>query len=371
MDNLALFPWALIFFGACVFVLGAIVGSWLNVCIARLPLEKSMAWPSSRCGRCLTPIRAYHNLPLISYWMLGGRCKSCGQAFSIRYFAVELLTALAFVGIFYLEIVRNVNDVPALRGARDLLSFAAPRGHELTMLIGYFAHRAILVSLLIGAAMCDHENRLIPLSITVPGTIIGIILATCFPWPWPNSPEQAMPLPKSGVSDWWLLTGPDLQKLGLYPWPVWGPPPRWMPAGSWRLGLATGIAGALAGGFLLRGVKFLCEKALGKEALGMGDADLMMMAGAFVGWQPVVIAFFAGAVVSLFLAVPRLLRGGEHSLPFGPGLAIGTVLVAVGWSAIAPNVQALFFYPTFLGLIVGLGAAVLFLLSFIIGRIQR
>src|SRR5262245_39103550 len=93
---------------ALMFILGAAVGSFLNVCIARLPLEKSVIWPSSRCGSCLQPIRWYDNILLLSYWLLRGRCHACGQPFSIRYFVIELATGLGFAGLFYAEIIANI-----------------------------------------------------------------------------------------------------------------------------------------------------------------------------------------------------------------------------------------------------------------------
>src|SRR5436305_11588297 len=97
---------------ALIFILGAIVGSFLNVCIHRLPFEKSIFWPlGSRCGNCFQPIRWYDNLPLISYWLLRGRCRLCGASFSARYFLIELLTGLGFVGLFYVEIILNVHGL--------------------------------------------------------------------------------------------------------------------------------------------------------------------------------------------------------------------------------------------------------------------
>src|SRR5437588_5566393 len=95
----------LVFLLVFVFMLGAIVGSLLNVCIYRIPLEKSIIWPGSRCSHCLQPIRWYHNLPLLSYLLLRGRCATCATRFSSRYFLVELLTGLAFVALFYLEVL--------------------------------------------------------------------------------------------------------------------------------------------------------------------------------------------------------------------------------------------------------------------------
>src|SRR5438093_1560102 len=107
-------PVLIIWFGF-VFVLGAAVGSGLNVCIVRLPYEKSLLWPSSRCGNCFQPVRWYDNLPLVSYWVLRGRCRSCKTPFSMRYFFIELFTALVFVLLFYLDVIANVLDVPAIR----------------------------------------------------------------------------------------------------------------------------------------------------------------------------------------------------------------------------------------------------------------
>src|SRR5437879_3802577 len=98
-----------------MFVLGAVVGSFLNVCIYRLPLEKSLLWPGSRCGHCQQPIRWYDNIPLLSYWWLRGRCRTCGQTFSPRYFLIELLTAASFAGLCYLEVEKNVHHLdPAI-----------------------------------------------------------------------------------------------------------------------------------------------------------------------------------------------------------------------------------------------------------------
>src|SRR3954453_5374348 len=85
------------------FIIGAAVGSFVNVVVARLPVEKSLLWPSSRCGRCLQPVKWDDNLPLVSYLWLRGRGRVCGQGFSSAYFWIELVTGLGFVGLFYVE----------------------------------------------------------------------------------------------------------------------------------------------------------------------------------------------------------------------------------------------------------------------------
>src|SRR5881398_3325308 len=87
-----------------VFALGLMVGSFLNVLIARLPYEMSIVWPGSRCFSCYKPIRLRDNIPILSYLLLRGRCRMCGAQFSARYLWVELFTGLAFLALFILEV---------------------------------------------------------------------------------------------------------------------------------------------------------------------------------------------------------------------------------------------------------------------------
>src|SRR5205814_9918653 len=162
-------------------------------------------------------------------------------------------------------------------------------------------YHALLFSLLLGAAVCDLDWREIPLGITVPGTIIGLLGAVLLPWPWPWPPEQALPVAPPQISSdmAWPL---GIIREGIYAWPPRGPLPEWMaPGGNWQTGLATGLAGALVGTFMLRIVGYLFGKGLGKEALGLGDADLMMMAGAFLCWQVIVVGLFVGDCLALIV----------------------------------------------------------------------
>jgi leader peptidase (prepilin peptidase)/N-methyltransferase len=349
----------------CVFVLGTFVGSALNVCVARLPQEKSILWPlGSRCGHCLQPIRWYDNLPLLSYWLLRGRCRMCKAPFSMRYFWVELLTGVLFMGLFYLEVIDNVHDLPFFKKA----GFALRWGTIPWQGWAFFAHHAILLSVLIATSFCDLERREIPFVLPAFGLVVGLIGSAFFPWPWPNDLAVVQQIPAGRA--WWLLNPDDVPR-GLYPWPFWGPPPDWAPAGSWQLGLLTGVTGALVGTFMLRGVRSLFTRGLGQEALGMGDADLMMMVGSFLGWQPVVIAFFAGAVVSLVFAIVQLVVNRDHALPFGPGLAVGSLVTWLGWRWVAPQVQPLFFNEWLLGILAGLGGAFMLVASAFFRLIRR
>jgi leader peptidase (prepilin peptidase)/N-methyltransferase len=359
-----LFVWLVL-----LFVLGAALGSFLNVCIYRIPLEKSIFWPGSRCGTCFQKIRWYDNLPLVSYFVLRGRCRACKTRFSVRYFAVELLTGLSFAGLFYLEVVVNVNSLiyvdwqpqrvlgmqqppQVLEQQRKWIlqsqQMQITRGEVQWKAWVAFGYHAILLCFLIVVTFCDIDRREIPPAVTVPGTIIGLIGATLLPWPWPSSPEIALAGMPPEVP-WWQLAPAIGPKLGLYPWPVWGPLPAWLaPGGNWQTGLATGLAGMLAGTLMLRTVRSLFSKGLGMEALGLGDADLMMMAGAFLGWQPVVTAFFVAVLPALVFGITLLVVKGDNSLPFGPSLAMGVVITWLGWSWIGPRLQILFFHGPFL-----------------------
>jgi leader peptidase (prepilin peptidase)/N-methyltransferase len=346
---------------AWTFVLGASIGSLLNVCIARLPLEKSILWPSSHCGSCFRPIRWYDNIPLVSYWLLRGRCRNCGEPFSIRYFLIELGTGLGFAGLFYLEIVANIHDLPYFVGERwNILNGWVP-----WQAWAFFGHHAVLLSLLIIASACDLNGRVIPLSVTLFGAGVGLLGATLFPWPWPNNVGMPGIMPAANAD--WCLVAPG---RGLYPWPVWGPLPAWLPAGSLLMGFATGVAGILVGTWMLRGVRTVFSRGLGQEALGLGDADLMMMAGAFLGWQPVVVAFFVGAIVTLGFAIAQLIINKDNTLPFGPGLAAGTVITWLTWRWISPPAQILLFHETMLLVCFGGGAGFMFVSSALLGSIR-
>jgi leader peptidase (prepilin peptidase)/N-methyltransferase len=349
-----------------VFILGAIVGSFLNVIIARLPLEKSIIWPGSRCTSCRQAIRWYDNLPLVSYIWLRGRCRVCGEAFSLRYLLVELVCALGFAGLFYVEVIRNVHDWPTAQHG-----WAMRQGiYPWSWWVGYLYH-ALLFSLLLAAAVCDLDRREIPLGITVPGAIIGLVGAVLMPWPWPYTPLEATPAAGQGLRpgfEWMAGT----IKEGIYAWPVWGPlPVRLEPGGNWQTGLATGLAGMLVGTFMLRIVGGVFSAGLRKEALGLGDADLMMMAGAFLGWQSVVVAFFVSAGPGLVVAVFQRVINKDNSLPFGPSLAVGVMITCLAWQRLGAFVQPMFFWDILLlGLVVAL-CAIMFLTAFAMRVLRR
>ncbi len=121
-----------------IFLLGAAVGSFLNVCIYRLPRNESIAYPSSYCPNCKKPIKFYDNIPILSYFLLKGKCRNCGQPISIRYPVVELLTAVSFVLI------------PTLLGSDPGLTG-----------VGFYFNASFLCFLII-AAFSDLETQVVP-----------------------------------------------------------------------------------------------------------------------------------------------------------------------------------------------------------------
>ena len=130
------------------FIFGAVVGSFLNVCIGRIPNGESIVQPSSHCPKCKTPIRLYDNIPLISYLFLRGRCRACGERISSRYFVVELLTALLALALF------------------DRFGFGFS-----------FVVSLVFVAALIVIAFIDLDVRIVPDVISLPGIILGLAVS--------------------------------------------------------------------------------------------------------------------------------------------------------------------------------------------------
>jgi len=138
--------------GVFIFIIGAMTGSFLNVCIVRLPLEKSIVFPGSHCVACQTPIKWYDNIPLISWLALGGRCRACKEKISFRYWFVELLTGVVFY-LFYLHFGLQ------------------------TILWPYL----VMVSGFIVATFVDFEHRIIPDEVSIGGMIAGVLLSLVIP----------------------------------------------------------------------------------------------------------------------------------------------------------------------------------------------
>jgi leader peptidase (prepilin peptidase) / N-methyltransferase len=294
-----------------IFVFGAMVGSFLNVCIYRMPLEKSLWWPGSHCGYCYQPVKKLDNLPLLSFWFLKGRCRTCNVKYSSRYFWIELFTALVFAAtfIYYLHFIKTGENSP----------FAKVAGGKL---FAIWLYHITMICFLIVATFTDFDHKEIPLQLTIPGTIIGIIGGSFVGWPWPLD-----------------INHPEVQQRfmgGLHYWPFWAPlsdvtlpflsgPPQ---PNAWYVGFLTSLIGALAGTGLIRLIRSLFSWAYEREAMGLGDADVLMLIGAFLGWQSLVLVMAYAVVLGLiYFAILFLLKGDTDTFAFGPMLAGGATLV--------------------------------------------
>lgn len=148
-----------IVFSIFAFLFGATVGSFLNVCIYRLPKSESVVFPASHCPRCDSSIRWYDNLPILSYLILKGKCRRCGEPISVQYPLVEFLNAVLTLFIF--------------------LKY----GPTLSFLVLFLFCSALVVITFI-----DLEHQIIPDSITLPGILIGFAVSFFIPSPgWRNS----------------------------------------------------------------------------------------------------------------------------------------------------------------------------------------
>jgi len=261
---------------ACAFmaVFGAVIGSFLNVVIHRLPREQSIVFPKSTCPSCRAPIRAYDNIPVLSFLILRGRCRKCGARISARYPAVEALVALLFAAVTW----------------HDGLSFA---------LAFDLAFTAAMVALI----FIDAEHMILPNAITYPGILFALITRLAVPY-------------LAGPSHFDDL--PQLQSLLPPQYPLW------------LVSLIGAAIGALAGGGSLWLMGFLWEKLRGVEAMGIGDVKMMFMVGAFLGWRLTILTILLAAFTGSLAGIAMMIRRGERNLqmmlPFGIFLGIGSII---------------------------------------------
>ena len=352
-------------FSAFAFILGAAVGSFLNVCIYRLPLDLSVNEPRrSFCPACKKPIPWHQNLPLISWLVLRGRCANCGSRIAFRYFAVELLTALLFLAIW--------------------------QGFSWQMAVAYW----IFASFLIAGTFIDFEHFIIPDRVTIGGMIAGfvaslavpalmdtnsrlaagirsVLAATlgyvvllivleagkiafgkkriCFdaptPFTWTKRDDDADFVVGTEQTLWSdhfarerdrLLLQCDETKIDNHTY------------GSVTLDFHYDRVGVEGNVLVLDHVTEISgvarELQIPREAMGRGDLKFLAAIGAFLGWRAALFSLFAGSLLGSIVGLIALVVGKRvwsAKLPFGPYLAFG----ALTW---------IFFGDAFLGWYIGL-----------------
>ena len=266
-----------------MFIFGAVVGSLLNVCVFRLPTGRSVVWPGSRCTVCLQPIRWYDNVPILSWFILRGRCRHCGGAFSIRYSMVELGTASLFA-LYYYGI--------CVAGWRDDFQ------HTGAMLYVFYGVQLFFVCLLLVATFIDFDWQVIPDAVTVNGMLVGLAVCLIFP--------------------------------SVQTRPIQWPAPLWLQAHPHIQGLATSVWGLVVGGGMVWLTRLAGSAAFRKEAMGFGDVMLMAMIGSFVGWQSCVVIFFLAPFMGVAVGLVQLVLRGDHVIPYGPYLSLAAVVAGIG-----------------------------------------
>jgi leader peptidase (prepilin peptidase)/N-methyltransferase len=250
---------------------GLLIGSFLNVCIYRWPLDLSVVKPRSHCIACRKTIAWYDNIPLVSFVVLGGQCRYCHARISFRYPVVELATGLLF---FYWVLTAG-----------------------LTLLA---VKMCIFTGMLLALVFCDLEERILPDEFTLGGTLVALVFAAFVPVPDVYAPALL-----------WLIGVHPPERVG------------WV--------LQAALAAALPA-FFLWGVGWLYEKVRHREGLGFGDVKLIAMVGAFLGMRNALAAFFIGSLSGSILgyAYIKFTRkdASTYELPFGTFLGLAALLFA-------------------------------------------
>jgi leader peptidase (prepilin peptidase)/N-methyltransferase len=258
------------------FLFGLVIGSFLNVCIYRWPRDLSVVRPRSHCTNCEKTIAWYDNVPLVSYLLLGGRCRYCRARISARYPAVELLTGLLF---FYFVYTLG----PAL-AALKMCVFAA---------------------MLVALVFSDLEERILPDELTLGGTLAGLAFAAIVPVP--DISAHAL-----------------LWMLGVE-----------VGSGRWQ-SMAESAVGAGLPALFLWGGGWIYYKVRHREGLGFGDVKLIAMVGAFLGLRGALLTLILGSITGSILGYGYIKATGKdaatYELPFGTFLGAAGLAVALAGS---------------------------------------
>jgi len=365
-----------------IFAYGCCIGSFLNVVIYRMPRDKSLITPPSSCPSCGKHIRFYDNVPLFSWLLLGRKCRYCRAPISARYFFIELLTAVVFLGLF---IVYFYTDL------RETVQPFLGRGWLI-----YLLH-IILLSAFIAASAIDLEHWIIPLAICWLVTAAGFIGSAVGPYFIDTALIRAYSLLPSASAatgsmaaggaiglaiSWGLLASGLLKRsyetdehaeggqveqkdnaakeenpelhvnhrleafreiIFLTPIIACSLAAYWIISSTVSIEsqnnfpiqhpVVAGFLGSLWGYFIgcgiVWGVRIFGTLAFGKEAMGLGDVHLMGAAGAVIGPILVVVAFFIAPFFGLAWAGFQMFFKKIRQIPYGPFLSLGIFVVMI------------------------------------------
>jgi len=257
---------------------GAVIGSFLNVVIYRLPRESMTISKPTRsfCPSCGHSITWYENVPIISYLVLGGRCRACRQVISWRYPVVEGLCLLLFMALTFHEFDGLVTGGP----------------QQIQLIAVYLCH-LVLVMVALVVTFIDLEFQIIPNEINYGGVVIALILS------------PILPLLHSHESLFSSLQGT-------------------MPA--WSASLVTALVGAVVGASALLLVGIVGKWIFKKDAMGLGDVKFMAFMGAVFGWGGALTIFLLGCLVGAVVGLGYKLATRNQEIPFGPFLSVGMLV---------------------------------------------
>ena len=252
-----------------VFGLGLVIGSFLNVCIYRIPEGISLLWPASKCVNCSKRVVWYDNIPVLSYLFLKGKCRHCQHKISALYPITELITGIVFLSLFH--------------------SVILVKGDLVCAYIFYL----VFCCLLIVGSIVDLKLYIIPNEITYTGLILAPIAGLlCVGSRNLNSAQ--------GYFD--------------------------NSANQWMASLQTTMIGVFVAG----GMIYLCgvigKLVFRKDAMGFGDVKLMGVIGGFIGWKLAVATFFLAPFFGLLFGIPRLISKRGKMIPYGPFLSLAAFI---------------------------------------------
>ncbi|HCP12073.1 MAG TPA: hypothetical protein DIT89_07035 [Planctomycetaceae bacterium] len=342
-----------------LFVLGSCIGSFLNVCIHRFPAKRRLRdqlWAlnshSSGCPRCATAIQWRDNIPLLGWLMLRGRCRSCRLPISMRYPLVELLTAVLFVVVYQCEMPVNfwggveTAGLSTFDGPQTVVNLHSP---VLWLHVRYGLHIAMVCCLIV-ATFIDLELWIIPDGSTVPLMLFAVLVHTIVGQCW------IVPLWFQDASIAATLRSvlPESVSWLMFMWDA-GPFAAQQPH---LHGFLVSTAGLVAGGGIVCLVRIIGAYVLRREAMGFGDVVLMAMIGSVIGWQPVIVVFFAAPVLAIGVAILSLVLRRRDEIPYGPWLSLAALLLLLLWNNVWPMAERIFDMGPFL-LLMGLVMTVL------------
>ena len=352
-----------------LFVLGTVLGSQINRGIYRLAWSPRAIGPWSKPHADAARRHWFDYCPVVGWLTLRRENHLHGTAYWLRPFCLEILTGLGLASLYWWEVLS------------DGLAPQGPwLGRSILQLHGQFLSHALLLCLMTVATFIDFDEKTIPDTITVPGTLLGLFIAAILPEsplpvPHPNNGQIVTLLTTTPYSWSNWLNGPRGLLLGLLIYTCWcvALAPKtwtlrygwkracslllasmvkkgrhWIPLGlliggltgiffSWqtldegRETLFSALVGLAFGGGLVWSVRIIAGVVLGKEAMGFGDVTLMSMIGAFLGWQTGLLTFFLAPAAAALISIGQWVLTRNREIAFGPYLCLSASMLLIGW----------------------------------------